>query len=181
MNRAFNLVDLDDDGPTLVMGRGAGNTLVMDRRQLMPSSSVMPVARPVPARPAPPPPAVDVAPSPSVDATQPALRVRRDLAGTRRLAVGLAIGFAFAFGIAVAFGAQVAFAGSNSSSARSPRTVTNRSSTLETRSKPDVLPHATDEASPTKRTSPTTKSVVEPTTNSDALERRDLLGEGLAN
>src|SRR5690349_14036120 len=104
MSTAFNLVDFDD-GPTLVMANSPLHTEVLDRRQFPPSSGVMPIARPQP-----------ISHRPSADATQPALRVRRDLQGSRRLVVALAIGFAFVFGIAGSFGAQV-FMNANASSA----------------------------------------------------------------
>src|SRR5688500_2922195 len=88
---AVHLGDFDD-GPTVVTASPvfhAPITAVMDRRQMPPPvSGVMPVAHAVPAH-APPsvaPPSVAPRRYSSPDFTQPALRVRRDLAGTRRLA-----------------------------------------------------------------------------------------------
>lgn len=219
MNSAFNLVDFDD-GPTLVMAHGPIHTEVMDRRRLAaqfspPSSGVMPVARPIPQSvPMQPVPFVAEAvapissqphpPRPSPDATQPAMRVRRDLEGSRRLVIGLAIGFAFVFGIAASFGTQVFMNGSGSAppalAARSPRTLTDRSSSLDTRSTPDAFVHgageATPSASPAPRTAKSkskapTASAATTTTDgheastatadepAESLEGRDLLGEGL--
>ena len=106
---AFNLGDFDD-GPTVVTASPFfhGSTAVMDRRQMPPPiSGVMPVAAPAYVAPSVIPPSVAPPrqrPQSSPDYTQPALRVRRDLAGTRRAVAGLAIGFAFLFGLAGAFG-----------------------------------------------------------------------------
>jgi hypothetical protein len=189
---AFDLADFDD-GPTVVTASPFFHTQVMDRRQLPPTSGVMPVSRPPYVAPSFAPPPV-ARPGSSPDFTQPALRVRRDLAGTRRLAVGLAIGFAFLFGLAGAFVFQTMSTSPAPSpaAARAPRSVTDRSSTLDTRSTPDALPK-TDEAplasAPRVRT--TKRPAAAPATNEagdttpsttsegESLEGRDLLGEGL--
>jgi hypothetical protein len=185
MNTASNLVDLDD-GPTLVMVRGAVHTEVMDARSVrpaQPASGVMPIAHRAPVTLTRPP----IAYPPSADATQPALRVRRDLAGTRRLAIGLAIGLAFVFGIAASFSAQLALAGSSApTSTRTPRTITERSSTLDTRSTPDVLLHASDDepaasAKPARKLSPPVLLPPAELAKPESVEGRDLLGEGLGN
>src|SRR5688572_29684047 len=133
---SFNLDDFDD-GPTVVTASPvfyAANTAVMDRRQMPPPiSGVMPVAY------APPPKSFSPRPQSSPDYTQPALRVRRDLAGTRRMAVVLALGVAFLFGLAGAFAFQTMNADAAAPptiSARAPRSVTDRSSTLDTKSSP---------------------------------------------
>jgi hypothetical protein len=192
---AFDLADFDD-GPTVVTTSPFFHTQVMDRRQLPPQSGVMPVAQPAQVQPAYvapsfAPPAAR--PTSSPDFTQPALRVRRDLAGTRRLAIGLAIAFAFVFGLAGAFVFQTmnANAAPQPVAARAPRSVTERSSTLDTRSTPDALPTKTDEAPLASAPRPRAKrpSAAPPVTTeagdtaaaseSDSIEGRDLLGEGL--
>lgn len=182
---AFNLVDFDD-GPTLVQASPVFHTEIMDRRRLPPTSGVMPVAAAY-VPPAPPPRA-----SSNPDTTQPALRVRRDLAGTRRVAIALAIGFAFCFGLAGAFVVQTMNAEAPLSpvAARAPRSVTDRSSTLDTRSTPDALPRSTEAPlASAPRTRVKRPSAAAPLTTeagdtqasseSDSLEGRDLLGEGL--
>lgn len=188
---AFNL-DEFDDGPTLVTRSPVFHTAPMDRRQMPPPiSGVMPVSRPAPTP-------ISKAPSYSPDVTHPALRVRRDLAGTRRLAVTLAIGFAFLFGLAGAFVFQTmnAEAAPPPLSARAPRSLTERSSSLDTKSTPDAVPHSDAPIASAPRTRTRTKRpsaappvVTEagdetPTTTTThaedpSLEGRDLLGEGL--
>jgi hypothetical protein len=188
---AFNL-DTFDDGPTLVTASPVFHTAVMDRRQMPPPiSGVMPVSRPHAA----PPTSVRAQKAWSPDVTQPALRIRRDLAGTRRLAVGLAIGFAFVFGLAGAFVFQTlsASAAPVPMAARAPREVNDRTSTLATRSTPDAVPRA-DEAPLAAAARPRPKRVsappsaapvaseageTEPSADDTSIEGRDLLGEGL--
>ena len=207
---AFNLDDFDD-GPTAVTASPFFNTAVMDRRQMPPPvSGVMPVSAPVHpasvhapvyAAPSYAPPSVappSIAPRriSSPEFTQPALRVRRDLAGTRRLA-WVAIGFAFVFGLAGAFTFQTmnadAAAATAPTTARAPRSVTERSSTLDTKSTPDALPRAEAPLASARRTRhkrlsaaapPVTTEAGEeapaaPAENDDSIEGRDLLGEGI--
>ena len=193
---AFNLGDFDD-GPTVVTASPFfhGSTAVMDRRQMPPPiSGVMPVAAPAYVAPSVIPPSVAPPrqrPQSSPDYTQPALRVRRDLAGTRRAVAGLAIGFAFLFGLAGAFGFMTMNANESAppAAARTPRSVTERASSLETRSTPDALPRAEAPLASAPRTRakrPTAPPVADesgeaPTaTESDSIEGKDLLGEGLA-
>jgi len=174
MNTAFNLTDFDD-GPTLVMHREM--TQIMDRRQFPPSSGVMPIARPAP----PPPPPRYVAPA--ADATQPALRIRREAAGFRRLAIVLAIGAAFAGGLAAAYFIQMANpAPIVATSTREPRTVTDRASSLDTRSAPLLRPASPQPTiivrSATTTPAPATTADEAPAPAED-LEGHDLLKEGL--
>ena len=195
---AFNLDDFDD-GPTVVTASPvfhAPITAVMDRRQMPPPvSGVMPVAHAVPAHA---PPSVAPRRYSSPDFTQPALRVRRDLAGTRRLA-WVAIGFAFVFGLAGAFTFQTMNAEAAPPSpmtARAPRSLTERSSTLDTKSTPDALPRSESPLASAKRPRakrPSALAAPPVTTEageeapaapaapgeSDSLEGRDLLGEGI--
>lgn len=210
---SFDLVDFDD-GPTVVTASPifhAPITAVMDRRQMPPPiSGVMPVSAPVYAGPAHAPPSLappslapaSVAP-PSVarrrhsspEFTQPALRVRRDLAGTRRLA-WFAISAAFVFGLAGAFAFQTMNAEAappTPMTARAPRSVTERSSTLDTKSTPDAVPRAEAplaSVASAPRTRPKRLSATPPATTeageeapappeSDPIEGRDLLGEGI--
>lgn len=188
---AFNLGDFDD-GPTVVTASPffQGNTAVMDRRQMPPPiSGVMPVAAPHHVRPSVAPPRSRVASSP--DYTQPALRVRRDLAGTRRAVAFLAIGFAFLFGLAGAFGFMTMNANESAPPAavRTPRSVTERASSLDTRSTPDALPRAEAPLASAPRTRtkrpaapPVADESGEPAApaENDSIEGKDLLGEGLA-
>ena len=193
---AFNLGDFDD-GPTVVTASPFfhANTAVMDRRQMPPPiSGVMPVAAPAYVAPSIPP---SVAPprqrlSSSPDYTQPALRVRRDLAGTRRVVAGLAIGFAFLFGLAGAFTVEKMNANDAAPiAARAPRSVTERSSSLDTRSTPDTLPRTEAPLASAPRAGASKRPAAPPavteggettegTESSDSLEGKDLLGEGLA-
>jgi hypothetical protein len=204
---SFDLADFDD-GPTVVTASPFFNTAVMDRRQMPPPvSGVMPVAAPAYAAPAyaaavyaapayaPPsaaPPSIAPRRPSSPEYTQPALRVRRDLAGTRRLAAGLAIGFAFLFGLAGAFVVQTmnAEAPSPIVIARTPREVTERSSTLDTRSTPDAVPRAEAPLAsaprvrskhPNPNAPPPVTTEAEPAAppENDSVEDRDLLGEGI--
>ena len=176
---SFNLDDFDD-GPTVVTANPMFHTAVMDRRHMPPPiSGVLRVA--APARP-----------QSSPDYTQPALRVRRDLAGTKRVVVGLAVGFAFLFGLVGAFAFQTMNANAAPPpAARTPRSVTDRSSTLDTKSTPDALPRAAEAplasaprtrakhpSAPPPVTTEADPAPVEPP--SDSIEGRDLLGEGLA-
>jgi hypothetical protein len=158
----------------------------------------MPVAAPAHAAPShAPTPSFRPRPPSSPDFTQPALRVRRDLAGTRRLAVTLAIGFAFLFGLAGAFVFQTMNAEAAqpppAAAARAPRSVTDRSSTLETKSTPDVLPKTDEAAIASAPRSRSTRPAVAPRVTTEAgeaapaqdesesLDGRDLLGEGLGH
>lgn len=195
---SFNLDDFDD-GPTVVTRSPFFDTAVMDRRQMPPPiSGVMPVSAPyvpyaAPAAPVPsvaPPPRPRMPSTPDAGATQPALRIRRDLAGTRRLAVVLAIGSAFLFGLAGAFVVQTmnAEAPSPVVIARTPRQLTERSSTLDTRSTPDAAPRAEAPLASAPRTRTRRPNAAAPVTTeadppapseSEPVEGRDLLGEGL--